>query len=303
MSFEQLVQDHHKLQFNDAFMLATQQKGSKLRAHVHHQSCSGEGSVAADVIGESNYQRGTGRRRSNIETPPPRTRRWLTYRDPIEWGMYFDNEDKFRQMGQPDSMLMQSGALAIGRGVDDTILGLNPDGTLDIGGLYGPVTEGKRPEGTADFPAANRTVHGGTGLNVSKLRAARRKLGLDENDLDMLTPKMAITTNQHDDLLGIVESASANLNMLEQPQIVEGKVKRLMGFEFIEINRLLKDGTTRSCPVWLEDHVVLGCWQDVKTDMWNDTHTRNTPYGHVDAYMDATRAKDSGIHLIECAEL
>ena len=192
---------------------------------------------------------------------------------------------------------------AIRRGFDDTILGLDENGALSDGGILGAISEGKRPgnAGTA-LPAAYKTVHNNQGLTVAKLRAARKKLGLDENDLEFITPVMAITTNQHDDLLGIVESASASLNMLEQPSIVDGKVKRLMGFDFVEVNRLPKVSSVRSCPVWIKDKIVLGVWQDIKPDMWNDTHARKTPYIHVDAYIDATRTEDLGVHVVECQE-
>lgn len=303
MSFDQRVEQHHKLLFRDTFMQVTQYKGSKLRPYVTEQACSGEGAVAADLIGIVTYRRGTGRRRSNIENVPERTRRWLVYRDPIETGQYLDNVDKFRQSGQPDSMLVDAHVGAMRRGVDDTILGIDENGFVGEGGILGQVVEGKRPGGAGvALDAQYKTVHGGAGLTIAKLRAARKKLGLDENDLEFVTPVMAITTNQHDDLLGIVESASANLNMLEQPHIVEGKVKRLLGFNFLEVNRLPKDGTTRSCPVWLKNMVKLGVWQDIKPDMWNDSHARNTPYIHVDAYMDATRIEDLGVHIVECTE-
>ncbi|MDF2235373.1 phage capsid protein [Albimonas sp. CAU 1670] len=304
MSFDQLVEAHHKTTFAATFELALQQNGSKLRPFVAEQPCSGEGATAADLIGEINYQRGTGRRRSNIENVPGRTRRWHVFPDPIETGQYLDSVDKFRMIEDPSSKLMMAHTQAIGRGIDDTILGINPDGTLYQGGILGKIAEGKTPgAATKALPAAQTTVHDGAGLTIAKLRAARKRLGLDENDLDRVTPTMAITTNQHDDLLGIVENASSNLNMLEQPHIVNGKVTRLMGFQFVEINRLptLAAGI-RSCPVWIKDMVELGVWQDVKPDMWNDTHARNTPYCHVDAYMDCVRIQDAGVHVVECQE-
>lgn len=303
MSFDQRVEQHHKLLFRDTFMQVTQYKGSKLRPYVTEQACSGEGAVAADLIGIVTYRRGTGRRRSNIENVPERTRRWLVYRDPIETGQYLDNEDKFRQAGQPDSMLVDAHVAAMRRGVDDTILGIDENGVVGEGGILGSVVEGKRPGGAGVALAAQfTTVHGGAGLTIAKLRAARLRLGLDDNDLETMTPVMAITSRQHDNLLGIVETASANLNMLEQPHIVEGKVKRLLGFNFLEVNRLPRDGTVRSCPVWVKQMIKLGVWQDIKPDMWNDSSARNTPYIHVDAYMDATRIEDLGVHVVQCTE-
>ncbi len=304
MSFDQLVADHNKLMFGDNFMIATQQMGSKLRAYVTEKDCAGEGAVAADIVGEVKAKRRTERARTNIDNPPNRTRRWLVYRDLIETGQYLDKEDLWRQIDDPQSELLQAHAAAAGRAVDDTILGLDEDGNIDIGGVLGSVVEGKRPGGAGvGLPAKHKTVHGGTGLTIAKLRAARKRLGLDENQMGSIRPVMPITSNQNDDLLGIVEGASSNLNMLEQPHIVDGFVTRLMGFEFInDMNRLPLVGNVRSCPVWLKHQVVLGVWQDLKTDLYNDTHAGNTPYAKVDFSMDCTRKEDLGVHIIECTE-
>lgn len=303
MPLDTRVEEHHKLQFRENFLMVTQQRGSKLRAYVTEQPCAGEGAVAADLIGQITYQRGTGRRRSNIENVPSRERRWLVYRDSIETAQYLDTVDKFRMIDDPMSRLYEAHNAAIRRGIDDIILGLDETGKIDSGGLLGKVAEGKRVgDATKTLPSEYVTPHGGAGLTVAKLRAARLKLGLDENDLTVNRPVMAITTNQADDLLGIVENGTANYNLLEQPQLKEGRVTSFMGFDFIEINRLPKASTTRSCPVWIKSQVVLGVWQDVRPRIWNDTHVGNIPYMHVDAVLDATRIEDLGVHVIECTE-
>lgn len=303
MSFDQLVEQHHKVTFAAELNLALSYNGSKFRPFVTEQTCAGEATTAAELIGDIEYMRGTGRRRTNIENVPARVRRWLVYRGPIETGQYLDKEDKFRQAMDASSALMQRHVGAVRKGIDDTILGVDQNGQIDAGGVLGPVLEGKEhTTAPKSLPSKHLTVHGGAGLTIAKLRKARKQLGLDENDMAVVQPVMAITTSQHDDLLGIVETASASLNMLEQPHIVEGKVKRLMGFNFVESNRLPHDGTSRSCPVWLKDKVVLGVYEDVKGDMWNDTSARNTPYMHVECTMDATRTEDEGVHVIECVE-
>ena len=303
MSFDQRVEAHQRLMYGDNFMLATQQMGSKLRPFVTEKACKGEGATAADIVGEVEYSRRTGRDRTNKENPVPRSRRWLVYRDPIETGQYLDSEDKFREIESPDSETLQAHAAAVGRGFDDTILGIDANGDVDIGGILGPVVEGKRPGGAGvALPAAQTTVHGGVGLTLAKLRAARKRLGLDENDLDRVQPVMAVTPQQMDDLLGIVESASANLNMMDQAQMIEGKVTRLMRINFVEMNRLPVASSVRSCPIWIKENVILGIWQDIKPDLYNDTHAGNTPYMKVDAVIDATRKQDTGVHVIECSE-
>lgn len=302
MPFSAQVQDHHRLEWGENFEMLLRYKGSKLRPFVSEKACAGKGSVAANLIGDINYQRRRGRKRSNIENIPPRSRRWLSRTDPIETGQYFDEEDEWDMIGQPKSELYKAHVNAIRRGVDDVILGIDENGEIMHGGLLGAATEGERPSTTVAFPTANKTLVGGTGLTIGKLRAARKKLGLDENDLDVYDPTMAISTKEHDDLLGIVETASANLNMLEQPHIVEGKVKRLLGFNFVETNRLPVIGGVRQCPVWLKDGICLGIWKDVTTDMYNDTHAGNTPYASAECVMDAVRVQDDKVHVIESTE-
>lgn len=298
-----LVEAHHKLSFEANVQLATQRFGSKLRKYVTERPCTGEGAVAANLIDPIDYVDDGGRRRSNITTTANRRRRWLIYRDPIAVGDYIDNEDVFRQTGEPTSELIKNGTMAIGRGLDNRILGMNRDGTIGEGGILGPIVEGKRPGGAGvALPGGNTIVHGGTGLSISKLRAARKGLGLAEVDLDRVTPVMAITQNQDDDLLGIVETGTADLNQFEQPQLRDGKVTRLMGFEFVHINGLPKVATVRSCPIWIPETIILGVWQDVRTGMWNDTSARNTPYWHIDVYADCTRKEDVGVRVIECVE-
>lgn len=113
---------------------------------------------------------------------------------------------------------------------------------------------------------------------------------------------MAITPKQHTDLLKIVSQTQENLNAFQQEELRRGKVSFFMNTNFYVTNRLLKSGTTRSCPMWTKDNVALGVWQDVQGDMWNDTSAKNRPYAYVDAYVDCVRIQDNGVHVIECTE-
>lgn len=303
MAYDQLVSPAFKLEFQAEMALAIQQNESKLKPTVRHKPCDGEASAASDLVNALQYRRRTGTNRSNFENPASFTRRWLMLRDPIESGQYLDTENKYRQMGDHSSELMQAHAASVNRGIDDIILGLDENGAITDGGLLGSVVEGKRPGASpVALPSEYQTVHGGTGLTIAKLRAARKKLAKDDNDLDRLELYMAVDPEQMDDLLGIVEGASANLNMMDQPQLKDGKVTRLMRFNFIEINRLPIVSSVRYCPAWTKNNVVLGIWQDIKSDLYNDTHAGNTPYMRVDAVMDCTRAQDKAVHIIQCTE-
>lgn len=303
MAFNRRVEDHHRLEMKSNFEVALQQLGSKLRPHVMEKPCTGEGAVAVDLIDAVSARRRTASPTPNPTNPAGRRRRWLVLQDALETGEHITSETKWREIETPDSELNMVHAAAVGRGVDEIILGIE-GGEVTSGGILGAVVEGKRPGGAGKaLPSKHITPETGTvGLTIAKLRGARKRLAIDENMLDRVTPIMGITPNQHDDLLGIVETSAGNLNQLEQPQIRDGRVTRLMGFEFVETNLLPKKDNIRSCPCWVKMHVVLGIWKDITPDMWNDSHMRNVPYIFVDASMDCTRRQDEGVHIVEAYE-
>lgn len=307
MSFTARVEAHHKLAYSNNVMLVTQQMGAKFRASVTEIPCSGEAHDAAELIGQLEYIEGAGARsRSNIENVPFARRRWLIRPNELESGQYIDKEDIFDSINYPTAKIVQAHTIAVNRGLDDKILGVRrlPDGTFGLrdGGVLGGAVEGKRPGSVrAALPAAQITPAGGTGLTIDKMIAAIERFGLDDNDMSR-TLTMAITPRQHTDLLKIVSLTQANLNAFQQDELKRGVINHFMGIDFRITNRLPKSGDTRSCPIWTKDNVALGIWQDVKGDIWNDPHAKNRPYAYVDAFVDAVRIQDNGVHVIECTE-
>lgn len=302
MSFDTLVEQSFKLQFQAEMALAAQQLKSKLRQHVIEKMCSGKATTASDIINKGGYTRRTGRLRSNLETPAEFVRRWLVMRDPIASGQYLDDEDMYRQMGNHQSELIQHHVANVERGIDDIILGLDEGGAIANGGIMGKISEGETPGGATVLPSSQIVVHGGVGLTLAKMMTVRENFAKADYDLDRETPNMAVDPRQMTNLLEIVASASGNLNALDQAVLVEGKVTRFMRINFLEINRLPLVGGVRSCPSWMKSNIVLGVWQDTKPDLYNDTHADNTPYMKQDCRMDATRKQDSGVQIIECTE-
>jgi hypothetical protein len=300
MSFEQRVEAHHRVQYLDNFMLSTRYNGSKLAPYFTERSVSGEGSVAADLIGKSKMERAQARDRNNPDNPPDRTRRWLSNRGIVKTGQYLDQENKWNMIGDPQSELIAGQAVAAAEFKDRICLGINNEGEVEQGGLLGPVIEGKTGGGaTVAFPAGNILAHSNTGLTVAKMRATRKKMGLDENDLASIRPVWAISTEEMDDLLAIIEAGGAGgLNVLEHPLMVDGRVKRFMGFDLLECNILPKSGQVRTTVAWIKTKVVLGVWQEVTPKLWNDSHAWNTPYAGISMNMDATRIEDLGVQQV-----
>lgn len=315
MSFEQLVEAHHKLTYTQNVEMVAQQKQNRLRPAVTIVPASGEARSVADLLGAKEYLRGEDRSRRNPENPTARTRRWLVRPTVIEDGEYVDTVDKFDMAMDPTSALVRNSVVAVERGVFDTILGIqrNTNGTFSIAGsgILGKATSGKRPTTSTDLPSGNFIAHnydpsstGLTGLTLDKLRKVkldlnRAEFGMEDDD-DLYA---AISPVQVDDLIGIAAATNQSLNAFAVEQLRSGKPTMLMGINWITTNRLpIDDSGYRMCPVWSKKNVVVGMWQDVRGAMWNDTSAKNLPYIYTSAYVDAVRIEDGGVRVIRCAE-
>lgn len=308
MSFEKLVEAHHKLTYSDNVKMVAQQKQNRLRPAVTIVPASGEARSVADLLGAKEYIRGEDRSRRNPENPTPRSRRWLVRPGVIEDGEYVDTVDKFDMAMDPTSHLVSNSVLAVERGVFDTIMGIqkNADGSFSVSGsgILGKATSGKRPDTTTSLPAGNYIAANSEGLSLDKLRAVKKALNKAEfgmEDDDELFA--AITPSQVDDLIGIAAATNQSLNAFAVEQLRSGKPTMLMGINWINTNRLPVDSSgNRLCPVWSKKNIVVGMWQDVRGAMWNDTAAKNLPYIYTSAYVDAVRVEDGGVRVIRCVE-
>lgn len=302
-----LVEQHHKLTYRDNVIMVAQQKKNPFMGAVMEGPVTGEAVRAADLLTQLEYVYGEGRSRRNVENPISGTARWLVRPDCIESGQYIDIEDKLDMAVDPTSKFVKGHTMAVTRGWADRILGIRKSGTSFVvsdGGIMGYAREGKTPGAGAALPPAQTVAVGGTGLTVAKMRAAQLKLNEAEfgmeDDGDMLY--CAIGARQKDNLLAIAEASSTPLNAFQIQQLIDGKPTMLMGLNWIFTNRLPKVGNTRYCPVWSKANIAVGVWEPLQGDMWNDTSAKNLPYARVWARLDAVRAQDKGVVIVECDE-
>ncbi|MFP4044052.1 MAG: phage capsid protein [Rhodosalinus sp.] len=314
MSIQARVEAHHRLTYQQNVQMVAQQMQNRLRPAVTIVPAKGEAHSVADLLGDKEYIRGEDRSRRNPENVTARSRRWLVRPPVIEDGEYIDTVDKFDMALDPTSYLMRNSIAAVERGVFDVILGIAraEDGSFAVSGsgILGKATSGKRPTTASDLPAANfiaADLDGDStaeGLTLDKLRAV--KLALNKAEFGMEDDDelyAAITPEQVDDLIGIAAATNQSLNAFAVDQLRSGKPTMLMGINWIATNRLPKDSNgNRLCPVWSKRNVVVGMWQDVRGDMWNDTSAKNLPYIYTSAYVDAVRVEDGGVRVIRCAE-
>ncbi len=230
-------------QFGETLNLLSQQKGSRLTNCVQ---------VETGAFGEEEYFDQYGEDTASIKTTrnsiveyaaDDYKRRRVTFKD-IYWSKLIDKEDKLAMLHDPDSSLMQAGAYAIGRKIDDEI----------ISAYSGTAYTGKAGGTSTSFTAANQIAVGGTGLTLSKLIQAKELL--DASDVDPDEERYCIiAASQVTDLLNITEVKSMDYNT--QNALVEGKINTFLGFRFIRTQRLTLSGTTRTCLAFVKSGMIL----------------------------------------------
>ncbi len=291
------IEQHNVLQFRDDFLHAYQVWGSRLLEHVTEEDAHGEASVIANLYEAATATESDERFRENPWSITQRKRRWVSIRPTIEWGEPIETEDDMRQMRNPQSDLMRAGAAAVGRAIDQRILA----------GMRGAAMEGKYLQGASSvaFPAANRIASSvgatdgttPTVLNPEKLRMARDKLGANNIDLSRTQPKLLIDTRDHTELSRFVELTSADFYRVdgERPYYVDGKLRRVMGFDLIEFNALPEVSGERVNLVFVKEDVVAKRWKGVTPDAWMLSERRKIPYVYCSANYTGGRKRDGGV--------
>lgn len=312
MPYTQNVEPHHKLTYADNVQMVAQQLQNPIVPAVTVVQGTGAAMRAADFINKKKASRGEARSRRNPENPATTSSRWLVFPEqPIESGQYIDKEDKWKMANDPTSAFMKADVAAVTRAYADTILGIDEvqDGVFQVafGGILGTARSGANyaPDAVATaLPGAQVQAPGGVGLTLDKIRIAVKRLKQADFGIDgMMDPLYAaITPEQEDNLLGIAAASGANLNTFNIEQLRSGKPTMLVGVNWILTNRLPKVGNIRSIPIWAKTNIIVGEWEQINGQMWNDTSAKNLPYIYTSCRIDAVRGQDKGVQVIECQE-
>lgn len=283
-------------QYKTNVEMLLQQRGSKLRTAVMSDSYTGKAGKAVEQIGPVTAQKRTTRHADTPLISTPHDARWVFPTD-YEWADLVDDQDKLKMLVDPSSAYAINGAMALGRAIDDEI----------ILASFGDAKTGEDGTTNTAFDTANQTVAvdagagAATGLNVAKLRAAKKILLKNEVDVDMDPLHMAITAQQHDDLLNETQAISLDFNT--KPVLVDGKISAFMGFNFIHTEKLETDGSGhRRNPVWAKSGVHLGIWNDIETDVGPRRDKRNAVQVMVKGTFGATRLEEGKVVEVKCAE-
>jgi hypothetical protein len=300
-------------QYSTNVMMLLQQQGSRLRSTVTPYKFVGKAASMAEQFGAVSPVRNQGRHSDTPLISTPQDKRWI-YPNDYDWADLIDSQDKLRMLIDPTSSYAMAGAWAMGRAIDDEIISgiFNSNNTGENGtsatGLLSAYNSGSQAVG------ASVGASGNTGLNIAKLRAAKRILLASEVDVDNDQLFMAITAKQHDDLLNEAQAISLDYN--SKPVLVDGKISQFMGFNFIHseripggasfntaINPAVTGYTTGSqylVPFWAKSGMALGVWNDIQTSIDKRADKRNSFQVYVTGTFGGARLEEKRVGYITC---
>ncbi len=293
MSFN--VTTHFVQQYTTNVQLLLQQKGSKLRDTVTVGSYTGKAAKAIEQVGPVTAQKRTVRHGDTPLVSTPADARWVFPVD-YEWADLIDDQDKLRMLIDPTSSYALNGAYALGRAMDDEI----------ISAFFGTAKTGENGSTNTSFGvdqdvAVGTGSSGATGLNISKLREAKKILMENEVDVDTDPLFCIITAQQHDDLLNEAQAISLDYNT--RPVLVDGKMTAFMGFNFIHTERLPVDGSSyRRVPAFAKSGMHMGMFNDISTMISERADKGYSTQVYVKGTFGATRTEEGKVVEVKCAE-
>lgn len=282
--------DLYTTQFSTNLELLLQQKGSKLRGRVAEGTHVGKQASPINQIGAIQLQAPAGRFAPKNRTQAAFVRRWVFPQDG-EIDQLIDSFDELKTIVDPKSKYAENAANAVGRGWDDSIIAAF-FGTAYIGTDANSLTS-ESFDSTNNQVANSFGASATTGLTVAKLIEAQRILLHYHNDLDMDTPTIVIGSQQNSDLLKQVQVVSTDYN--DKPVLVDGRVRRFLGFDVVISERLQVVSSDRYVPVFVKSGMYLGMWKDMtnRASIRNDLSSE--PWDlYTQVSYGATRTQTSG---------
>lgn len=306
-------------QYATNVQMLLQQQGSRLRSSVTTMSFVGKAASMAEQFGSVSPVRNQSRHSDTPLISTPQDKRWI-YPNDYDWADLVDNQDKLRMLIDPTSSYAMAGAWAMGRAIDDEIISgffnsnnTGENGTSATGTLYAF-------NSNSQSVAANVGASAATGLNVAKLRAAKRKLLEASVDVDNDPLFAVISAKQHDDLLN--EAQAINLDYNTKPVLVDGKISAFMGFNFLVTERIpggsgfntaintaitsadsdgsYVTGSRWMVPVFSKSGLALGMWNDITTSIDRRADKRNSYQVYVTGTFGGARMEERKCVIINC---
>lgn len=283
-------------QYSTNVQLLLQQMGSKLRDTVSMGSYVGKAASPVDQIAKVEATRVTSRFAPMGRTDATTDRRWVY---PVDYDLpqLIDNFDKLRLIVDPTAAEVQNAVFAMGRAMDREI----------IAAFTGTAKTGESGGTSTVFDTNNEidVAVGGANsrLNVAKLRAVRELAMSKHIDLDTDPLYCGLTAKDDANLLNEIEIISTDFGAAEKPVLMDGKLKRFLGINFVhcELLETAAAGTNEvNIPVWAKSGMHLGMWNDIQNSVTQREDLQGRPYQiYTLGTFGATRLDEDKVFNIE----
>ena len=306
-------------QYSTNIMMLLQQTGSNLRNAVQSYSFVGKAASMAEQFGSVTPVRNQSRHSDTPLISTPQDKRWI-YPNDYDWADLIDNQDRLRMLIDPAGPYTQAGVMAMGRAIDDEIISgffnannTGENGTVSTSTLYAYNSNSQSVPAVTGSTAAS-------GLNIAKLRLAKRKLMEAYVDVDTDPLYCVISAKQHDDLLNEAQAISLDYN--SKPVLVDGRIMSFMGFNFILSERIpggsgfntainpsitsadsdgsYQTGSRWMVPVFAKSGMAIGMWNDIQASVDRRADKRNSWQVYVTGTFGGARLEEKRCVLINC---
>lgn len=227
------------------------------------------------------------------------TQRWIVGAE-YDCAIFIDRLDTLKMLYEPTSPYVERMREAATRKLDEIVMAK----------FFASAKTGK--DGVTDtvFGTTNTVVHGSAGLTIAKLRSMRKLIKKKHVDLRMTRPRIAVTAEDVDNLLGETQAVSSDYNAVKP--LVDGEVSNFMGFTFIPYEDSGDNtggksipqasggaGVIRDLPVWVEDGMHMGQWEGLQVVISNRADKNNIKQAHATFTAGATRLEESKVFKLE----
>lgn len=274
-------------QYKAAAELVVQQIEGRFRDKVLVEPMTGE-KAFFDYVGKADPVERVTRHGDTTYSDTPHSRRMVVART-YDLADLVDKPDEVRTLVNPTNKYMQAFRAGFERKIDKLII------DAAVGTAY-TGTSGTTP---VTLPSAQKVAVGTTGMTVEKLTDALT-IFLANEVPENWEKWCALGNKQIRDLLKETEVGSADYNALRP--LVEGKISRFMGFNFVHSEQLPLSSTTRYCPCWVKPGMTLGINYDIMATVDRMPNKNNSVQVFMSMMVGAARMQEECVVEIACSE-
>ena len=285
-------------QFSTNLEMTLQQTTSKLRGRVAEGSHVGKQASPVQYMNPIKVRRGQGRFTPIGRVDTDFQRRWVFPVD-VDLPQLIDSWDQLKTIVDPKSQYVTNAAAAFSRDWDDTLI-TAAHATAYIGLDAGSLSS--ETFNTTDYQIASTFgASAATGLTVPKLVELKRLMRHNHVDMDSEQVTIVAGSQQESDLLNSAIVTSTDFN--EKPVLVDGKVTRFMGFDFVWSERLATASNVRNIIAFAKSGLYLGLWADLKNTVSQRVDLTGLPWQlYSEGSYGATRLQAGKMYSILCAD-